>query len=161
MCLVSVLPSSFSSTFIQVCALASFVFDTLMIDSVHVWCQICFLLYPSPLPHMAATMGRYWKKRKLRRQNKKRKVFFFNNINHKPLKRLPFIQTPLSAWGHWEQGNHSSSRSSSDLRKPTWLSHRLGIYSVWKVSLRNVQQERASCSALWNLCPTWSFLRCG
>lgn len=54
----------FSSTFIQVCALASFVFDTLMIDSVHVWCQVCFLLYPSPLPHTAATVGRYWMRMK-------------------------------------------------------------------------------------------------
>lgn len=81
-----------------------------------------------------------------------------NNINDKPLKRLPFIQTPLSAWGHWEQGNHGSLRSSSDLREPTQLSHRPANYSLGKISWRSVQQERAGCSALWNLPRTWSVL---
>lgn len=88
----------------------------------------------------------------------KKENLFFNNINDKPLKKLPFIRTPLSAWGHWEQGNHGSPRSSSDLRKPTQLSHRPGNYSLGKISWRSVQQERAGCSALWNLPPTWSVL---
>lgn len=111
-----------------------------MIDSVHVWCWVCFLLYPCP------TWQQLWESTewewKLRWQNKTENFFsFLNNINHKPLKRLPFIQTRLPAWGHWEQGNHSSSRSSSDLRKPTWLGHRLGIYSMWKNSLRKKKGE--------------------
>jgi len=122
-------------------------------------CDVRFAFYDTLSP--CSTWQQPWEgtewEWKLRRQNKKL-FFFLNNINHKPLKRLPFIQTPLSAWGHWEQGNHSSSRSSSDLRKPMWLSHRLGNYSRWKISLRNVQRERASCSALWNLPSTRSLL---
>lgn len=126
------------------------------------WLTVCmcdvrfafwYILPPCPL-WQQPWEGTEWEW-KFRRQKGN---FFFNNINNKPLKRLPFIHTPLSAWGHWEQGNHGSPRSSSDLRKPTQLSHWPGNYSLGKISWRSLQQERAGCSALWNVPPTWSVL---
>lgn len=81
-----------------------------------------------------------------RKENFKKK-----NLNDKPLKRLPFIQTPLSAWGHWEQGNHGSLRSSSDLREPTQFSHRPGN-CTWGKSAGEVYSRKGQVVQLSETC---------
>lgn len=154
MCLVSVLFFPLQIyTSLCCCKLCFWYFDDRQCARVMSGLLFWYILPPSHL-WQQPWEGTEWEWKYRRQKGKLKK----NNINDKPLKRLPFIWTPLSAWGHWEQGNHGSPRSSSDLRKPTQLSHRPANYSLGKISWRNAQQERAGCSALWNLPPTQSVL---